>query len=343
MRLISLPKLTTFLAALRRRAASESGFTMVVALGALAVTSLLIAGVFVAVNGDIHQSSQDLASQQAYAAARAGENAFLYQLNQNPNYWTTCTNDYQPTPVAVPGAVTNEEYSFVPVYNSGYTNANCTTTNAIAAMVDPTSGTLRMEFTGYSGNTNAAGVPKISRTIVTSFKKPSPLDYLWYTDHEMKDPTLDSANCTGEKYYWQYGGSIPSAIANNCEINWISGDTMSGPTYTNDLYLIFSGASPTFGRSGTKDQTQSSAPTSSVCVSSNCQKATFQGTTPAAKPSAKSVQLPATVSSTQLLNDAQNGRQRPGVHGHDDASISPAQLPRSAIALERPPAPRARA
>jgi type II secretory pathway pseudopilin PulG len=309
MRLIATSKLTTFLMAARRRAASESGFTMVVALGALAVTSLLIAAVFVAVNGDIHQSTQDLASQQAYAAARAGENAFLYQLNQNPNYWTTCANDYQPTPVAVPGAVTNEKYSFTPVYNSGYTNTNCTTTNAIAAMVDPITATLRMKFTGYAGNTNSSGVPAISRTIVTSFKKPSPLDYLWYTDHEMKDPMLDSGNCTGEKYYWQYGGSVPSAVANNCEINWISGDTMSGPSYTNDQYLVYTSASPTFGRSGTKDQTQSSAPTSSVCVNSNCQKATFQGTTPASKASAKSVQLPSTVSSTQLLNDAQNSGQ----------------------------------
>jgi hypothetical protein len=304
VRLISTSK--ALLTAVRRRAASESGFTMVVALGALAVTSLLVAAVFVAVKGDIHQSTQDLASQQAYAAARAGENAFLYQLNQNPNYWTTCANDYQPTPVAVPGATTNEKYSYAPVYNTGYSNTNCTTANAIAAMVDPTTATLRMKFTGYAGNTNSSGVPTISRTLVTSFKKPSPLDYLWYTDHEMKDPMLDSTNCTGEKYYWQYGSSIPSTVANNCEINWISGDTMSGPSYTNDQYLIYTNASPTFGRAGTKDQTQSSAPTSSVCVRSSCQRATFQGTTPAAKPSARSVQLPATVSSTTLLTDATN-------------------------------------
>jgi hypothetical protein len=64
-----------------------------------------------------------------------------------------------------------------------------------------------------------------------------------------------------------------------------------------------------FGRSGTKDQTQSSAPTSSVCVGGNCQRATFQGTTPPSKPGAKSVQLPGTVSSTQLLTDAQNNGQ----------------------------------
>jgi hypothetical protein len=307
MRLISASRatrlLTRVLTRAGARAASEAGFTMVVVLGVLAVTSLLIGAVFVAVNGDVHQSAQDLAAQQAYAAARAGENAFLYDLNQNPNYWDTCANDYQPTPVGVPGAVTNEKFSYVPVYNPGYSNTNCTTNNAISAMIDPTTATLRVEFTGYAGSPNSSGVPAIQRTIVTSFKKPTPLDYLWYTDHEMEDPALNS-QCTGEQYYWQYtGGSTPPA---SCEINWISGDTMSGPSYTNDQYLIYSGASPTFGRAGTQDQTQSSAPTSSVCVNSNCQKATFQGTTPASKAGSKTVPLPQSVASTTLLNDAKN-------------------------------------
>ena len=94
-------------------------------------------------------------------------------------------------------------YSFVPVYNSGYSNSNCTTTNAISALIDPNTGSLRMEFTGYSGPPNASGTPSVKRTLVASFRKPSPLDYLWYTDHEMEDPQLNS-NCTGEKYYWQY-------------------------------------------------------------------------------------------------------------------------------------------
>ncbi len=266
-------RMTSFLHRLRHRLASESGFTMIIAIGVLMVTTLIIAAVYVAVTDDVSLSQHDLDSKRAYYAARSGENAFLYQLNQNPNYWTTCANDYKPTAVAVPGSTTGEEYSYVPVYNSGYSNTNCSS-NAIAALIDNSTGTLRVAFTGYSGPNNAQGVPSVSRTVVASFRKPSPLDFLWYTDHETKDPELDSS-CTGVKYYYQYSGS--NAPPSQCQIVWVSGDTMSGPSYTNDLYNIYSGNSPTFGRSGTTDLTESNAPTSTVCVSNNCQRASFLG------------------------------------------------------------------
>jgi hypothetical protein len=277
---------------------------MVAVLGVMTVTSLLVAAIYVAVTADVQQTQRDTDTKRAYEAARAGENAFLYQLNQNPDYWTTCSNDYQPTPVAVPGAGTGVKYSYVPVYNPGYSNSNCTTSNAISAMIDPNSGTLRMEFTGYSGPTNSSGVPKISRTLVASFRKPSPLDYLWYTDHEMRDPVLDPTNCTGELYYYQYTSSSPPSA---CLIVWASGDHMYGPMYTNDQYNINTGASPTFGRAGTSDKIESSAPTNSVCVKSQCQNATFPGG--GAVPSAQNVPLPQSVGSTTLLADANaNGK-----------------------------------
>ncbi|HTP22583.1 MAG TPA: hypothetical protein VMJ65_23445 [Solirubrobacteraceae bacterium] len=295
--MISTRSIVNFWRAARRRLAAEHGFTMVVALGVLMVTSLLIGAVYVAVDGGLQLSQRDLNGQRAYYNARAGENAFLYQLNQNPNFWSTCSNDYQPTATAVPGTSTGGKYSFVPVYNSGYSNSNCTTTNAISALIDPNTGTLRMEFTGYAGPPNAAGTPSVKRTLVASFRKPSPLDFLWYTDHEMEDPQLNSA-CKNEKYYYQYS-SVSQAP---CPIYWVSGDTMSGPSYTNDQYLINSGASPTFGRAGSDDQTESSAPTASVCVSSSCQHATFNGQ--GAVAGAEPVPLPASVSSTQLLADA---------------------------------------
>jgi hypothetical protein len=288
------------LASLRRRAASESGFAMVVALGVLTVTSLLVAAIYVGVTADVQQTSRNTSDQQAYYAARAGENAYLYQLNQNPAFWSTCSNDYQPTPVTVPGNGTGVKYSYVPVYNTGYSNSNCTASNAINALIDANSGTLRMAFTGYAGPPNASGVPKVTSTIVASFRKPSPLDFLWYTDHEMRDPALD-ANCAGEKYYYQYTGkTTPPA---ECEINWVTGDTMKGPVYTNDQYLIYTNDSPVFGRAGVStDKIESSAPTTSVCVSSKCYGATFPGG--GAQAQAQYVPLPPSVSGTQLQTDA---------------------------------------
>jgi hypothetical protein len=303
MRMISTHIIQKRLAALRRRAASESGFAMVAVLGVLVVTSLLIAAIYIGVTADVQQTARDTNTQRAYYAARAGENAFLYQLNQNPSFWSTCSNDYQPTPVTVPGNSTGVKYSYKPVYNPGYTSTSCTSTNAISAMIDPSSGTLRIAFTGYAGPTNAAGVPKVTKTIVASFRKPSPLDFLWYTDHEMKDPVLDQTDCASEKYYWQYGSSIPTSVANNCEINWAAGDHIYGPMYTNDQFLVYTNANPIFGRAGyPNDKIESSAAVSSVCVKSQCYSATFPGGGPLA--GAPPVPLPQSVSSTELQADA---------------------------------------
>jgi hypothetical protein len=273
-------------------------------LGVLVVTSLLIAAIYVGVTADVQATAQDTYTQQAYLAARSGENAFLYQLDQNPSYWATCSNDYQPTPVAVPGATTGVKYSYVPVYNPGYSNGTCTSANAISALIDTNSGTLRIAFTGYAGPTNSAGAPKVTRTVVASFRRPSPLDFLWYTDHEMRDPELDPTHCTGEEYYYQYTAGIPSNIAQYCEINWVTGDKMDGPMYTNDQYLVYPNDSPTFGRAGSSDKIESSAPTTSICVSSNCYKATFPGA--GAEPQAQNVPLPPSVGSTQLQADAKS-------------------------------------
>ena len=79
---------------------------MVVALGVLLVTSLLLTAVFFALQGEIHIGTDDLAAKRAYAAAHAGVQAYLYQINQNPNYWETCANDTQSSPVTVPGRPT---------------------------------------------------------------------------------------------------------------------------------------------------------------------------------------------------------------------------------------------
>ena len=60
------------LAAIRRRLADESGFTMIVALGVLMVTSLLVTATFVALTNDTHLTQSDLDAKRAYYAARAG-------------------------------------------------------------------------------------------------------------------------------------------------------------------------------------------------------------------------------------------------------------------------------
>jgi hypothetical protein len=268
-----------------RRLSAEHGFTMIVALGVMLVTSLLVAAVLVAVSGDTNITRHDLDSKRAYSAARAGLNAFLYNLDQNPNYWSTCGNDAAGV-TPVPGASTPVSYSFQPIYNSGYSAATCST-NAVGALIDPLTGSLRVKFTGYSGAS-----PQVSRTIVAAFRKRSPLDFLWYTVYETQDPATNS----------QCGEWYRQGAASSCAIVWAN-DVMNGPMYTQDQLKIGTGATPTFGRSK-QDLIESEGPT--LCTGS-CGAASMKGTPIAPVPTSDQVAFP--TSNAQLATDAQNHGQ----------------------------------
>lgn len=266
---------------------------MLIALGVLTVTSLLVGAVFVAVLGDVHTTQHDLDSKRAYYAASAGLNAYLYQLNQNPTYWSTfsgnasCANDTQ-AETPVPGSTTGEQYSYQPVYNSGYNASNCAT-SPTSALINTSTGTLEMEFTGYSGN------PAVKRTIVTNLRKQSPLDFAWYTVYEALDSGI--SGYSGCNVFYRAGRNSA------CNINWVSGDVVNGPMYTQDQYLIYPGNTPTFGRNS-GDKIESAAPGNSpgnICAGNSCGNAIIKGTP---IPNAGTIPIPST--NQQLLTDATN-------------------------------------
>ncbi len=273
----------------RTRASAEHGFTMVVALGVLLVTSLLLTAVFYALQGEIRLGNNDLASKRAYSAATAGVNAYLYDLNQNPNYWGTCSNDVQSTALTVPGSSDGESYTFQPVYANG--NTSCTS-NVISSLVDDSTGTIRMLFTGSAGAN-----PVVTRSIVVSFRMNSPLDFLYYTNYESSDSSISGfSNCN--VYY-----RVPGGRNTNCNIYWVTGDVINGPMYTNDQYLVASGQSPTFGRDPA-DKIESSEPLSGNCnifSTGSCGSAVINGTP---VPDAPTVSTPS--DNSELLTDAQN-------------------------------------
>lgn len=245
---------------LHRDGSAESGFVMLIALGVLAVTTLLVTALFIAVRGDIHSNQHDLDGKRAYAAAQAGVNAYLYQLNQNPGYWQNCANDSL-AQTMVPNSSPPESYSYAVIPANG---ASACTSNVIGSLIDNSTGSLRLEFTGY------AGAGPVKREIVASVRKLSPLDFLWYTVFEALDKTISGfSDCA---VFYRQGR------ASHCNINWVSGDVMNGPLYTQDQYLIL--GSPTFGR-GPADKVESLAPgttANDVCSGSNCASAVFKGT-----------------------------------------------------------------
>jgi Tfp pilus assembly protein PilX len=302
-------KVSTRLEGARKRLASEDGFSMIIALGVLVITSLFAVAAFNAVQADTPLTQHDLESKRAYYAARAGANAFLYQLNQNPEYWETCPNvaktSLAPTGTSNTTSSTSEAYSYSPIAANG--NSSCVASNAIATMIDEDTQTFRMKFIGYSGTAGSLTDPEIQRGLIASFRKATPLDYLWYTIYETLDPsTYPTANAgPGQPYsdcaQWERAGR-PDYCS---DINWISGDALNGPAYTQDQYLIPSGSTASFGRAGASDSIQSSNPNNptnpnSICFNNDCgTQTTFNGVK---TPNAEVISPPA--DNTELETDA---------------------------------------
>ena len=95
----------------RLHLSAEHGFTMAAVMLILLATSILGAAAFAAVGTDIPFARDSQDRKQAYAAAEAGIEYYLYQLTRDNDYWTNCADvedpgDGQPSPVNLedPGA-----------------------------------------------------------------------------------------------------------------------------------------------------------------------------------------------------------------------------------------------
>ena len=71
---------------------AEHGFSMIIVMGVMAASALFVAAAFAAANGDLPLTRDSQDRKQAYSAAEAGINYYQYHLNQDPDYWTRCTN-----------------------------------------------------------------------------------------------------------------------------------------------------------------------------------------------------------------------------------------------------------
>ena len=233
--------------------ATVIGTTLIAMLVLVAVT---------AVNGDVHQTRNDLAHKQAFEAAKAGIDDYAFHLHANGNYWGLCTTVPEPNAVNQQGSTTKRR----PVPgNTGATYAlelipaegqsSCEIAKPTTSMIETggaMKGTFRIRSTGFAEKT------KVS--ITATFKTASFLDYVYFTQLETSDPVtygypnpstqLEGAyqQCTLTRQQGRYNNPIPtSSPAKNCnEIIFKGGDAINGPLHTNDALAICE--APTFGR-----------------------------------------------------------------------------------------------
>ena len=247
----------------RLRIKAEDGYSLAAVMLVLLATSIMAGATLAAVGPDIPfaRASQD--RKEAYAAAEAGIEYYLYQLTRDNDYWRLCDSapgpDGQPNPVnqKSPGAarrwrnvagMPDAQFSIelLPANN----NTTCNTATAAAptapdlSMIDQNTGTFRIRATGVSRGER--------RSIVTTFRRNSFLDFIYFTDYEALDPlTLtDTADQTTARSlcvkYRADRAAWCGQSPHNMNITFPDWDNINGPLHTNDN-LLTSG-SPDFGR-----------------------------------------------------------------------------------------------
>ncbi len=229
-------RMTSRAVLIRTRVASEAGFTMIIALGVMFVTSLLLVAAFTAANGDIHLSHTDTAQKQAYYAALAGVQEYEYELQVNPDYWETCAT---PKSTVIEEASEKYEIKLLPASSAPEGTLSCNPASPFSTMIESKgtlANTFRIKSTGIAGGA--------SRSIVATFAVTGFLDFIYFTNYETLDPGIYNAppGCE-EAYYSQWS---PKGL--KCQnIQFVSGDSVDGPMHTNDAAYVSGG---TFGRSG---------------------------------------------------------------------------------------------
>jgi hypothetical protein len=244
-----------------RRLGSEHGFSMIAVMGVMAASSLFVAVAFAASNGDLPLTRDSQDRKQAYAAAEAGINYYQFHLNQDPDYWTRCTNvpapngsENQPVNQAWNGtgtdprrwrkvAGTPTEYTLELIPANG--SSTCLEGNQ-TTMIDASTASFRIRATGRP----RAG-SKLKRSLIASFRRRSFLDFLYFTDYETTDPinyatssqSWAQTNCANKRR--------PQRHSNCQEIQFADFDDIKGPFHTNDDILTC--GTPTFGRVGKGD------------------------------------------------------------------------------------------
>ena len=218
---------------------------MIVAMMVLMVVTLLIGAAFVAANGDVATSKHDTDGKRAYYAARAGLSASSSSSTRTPSSGRPARRRRRRRFRARAGAT----YAYTPVLAASGPGA-CTTANPVGTFIDIATGTFRMKFTGTAGH--SGGLAHDHRPV--SPPEPARLPLLLEVRDARPEHLLRPGQLSGLRRVHP-PRSRPSSAA---YIQWVSGDTINGPLYTQDQYYIC--GSPTFGRAGTNDVMASAAP-----------------------------------------------------------------------------------
>jgi hypothetical protein len=245
----------------RLQLSAEHGFTMAAVMLVLLATTILAGATFAAVSTDIPFARESQDRKQAYAAAEAGIEYYLYQLTRDNDYWAYCDQvedpgDGQPSPVNLENPGHDRTWRNVSGTDAKFSiellPANdediCDPERSEETMLDESSGSFRIRSTGVSRG--------VKRSVVTMMRRTSFLDYLYFTDYEASDPN-SFASTTDQNYArnncvkYRAQRNQDSWCRDNTNITFPDWDAIRGPLHTNDDLLTC--GTPEFGRPGEND------------------------------------------------------------------------------------------
>lgn len=210
---------------------SDEGIAMVMVLGVTAVMTILLVSALALSLGNSKSSSKDESWSAALAAAYAGIAEYQSRISDQPayvKYGNPDSNYSNPTHVtpstvslptivnpafgvgvngawaSLPGSTSGARYRYE-VDNSDYANT----------------GTIRIRSTGL--------VNGQARSIIADLRQTGFIDFLYFTDYEMSDPSISNGNCS-VVHTWEGRGG--------CTIQFAATDTIGGPVHSNDTLQI---------------------------------------------------------------------------------------------------------
>jgi hypothetical protein len=209
----------------------DRGTALITVIGAFFVLSLLVISSTAFALGTVKNSRRDQDWNAALAAANAGVDEYKSRINADGNYWQY-GNPSSPYS-AGSGLVAP------PTPNSAFTGWTPVPGSSVATYrydVDvsryQTEGIIKLRSTGKVGDR--------TRSIETTLRRRSFLDFLYFTDFETRDPAL----YTGSPFTSTQAAAICGVYKyqgrdNRCtDINFASVDEIRGPLHSNDSFLV---------------------------------------------------------------------------------------------------------
>jgi hypothetical protein len=219
---------------------ADAGVAMLLALIWGTVLILLATVAAAAAINSIQSSGRSERSFGALAAAEAGIDDYIARLAANPLYFTVAdpTNAAFTGWVDVPGGSSDTDFTYT--IDSSKVNSD---------------GILTIISTGRSGN--------VMRTVQSTLRRPSTVDYTYFSDYETMDPYVPGAYADlatalalcEERLWWEPGPVGPNASSPNgtnrnsnyCQFASIyPSERLKGNIHTNDAWYFDGNLSSTF-------------------------------------------------------------------------------------------------